>query len=562
MIIIDSHSNQSNNKTIIFLFIIVSQICFSFSYSQTKNNFLNVERIQKNQNTPSSIGQVIISTWANWKKAAFSFSFDDGLQSQYDYVRPIMNSYGFHATYYVISSVLNDSLPANWRYGLWSEFQQLAVEGNEIGDHTVTHPDLTKLPIGDETSPGTITYELYQSKKVIEQKIPGVKIITLAYPYCIYNQAVESVAQNYFEAARSCGSYVNDSNISGSNWYSIGSSDIQFNQPRNSLNDDQDEFNMYTNILQNQTIANGKWTVFLAHEVLPFDQIIADSSLGLYYPVSTEWLTELCQWIKQKSDSSFIWVATVGNVVRYIKERENFSYVIAYTDSTKIQIVPTDILDDSIYNYPLSAKIVVPTGWKNIRISQGSKMTETTTQTDSVNTFANINIIPDGGVVTISNSNALFELSGIVTYNNKEESPLVNVVVSLSNGGDTIHTVTDAKGKYSFINLNPGTYILYARKDSNWGGVNSTDALLVQKYSLKKITLDSLQMKAADVDNNGFVDSKDALRIAERFVGQVKNFNIPDWVFSTPVTVTLLNASKVQNIKGLTAGDINKSYIP
>ena len=460
MHIISLHTELIKNKKIIFLFIIVSQFCFSLSYSQIKNNYYKAGSIIKNQSSSTTIGQVTIDTWANGKKAAFSFSFDDCLQSQYDYVRPIMNSFGFHVTYYVISSVLNDSLPEIWRYGLWPEFKQLAAEGNEIGDHTVTHPDLTTLPVGNETTPGTITYELYQSKKTIEQKIPGQKIITLAYPYCTYNQAVENVAQNYFEAARSCGSYVNEPNISGLNWYSIGSSDILFNQPRNSPSDDQDEFNMYTNILQNQTIANGKWTVYLAHEVLPFDQIIADSSLGLYYPVSTEWLTELCQWLKQKSDSSYIWIATVGNVVRYIKERENFSYTISYSDSTKIQIIPADNLDDSIYNYPLTAKIIVPSGWHNIRISQGNEITESITQTDSGNTFANINIVPDGGVVTISNSNSLFELSGIVTYDNKEQSPLANVEISINKDGDTLSTATDARGNYSFINLNPGTYIL------------------------------------------------------------------------------------------------------
>jgi len=546
----------------IFLFIIIVHAGLVLSYAQSKNNLNRKESTQNVGSYPASIGQIIIDTWAEGKKSAFSFSFDDCLQSQYDYVRPIMNNFGFHVTYYVISSVLNDSLPANWRYGLWPEFRQLAAEGNEIGDHTVTHPDLTTLPVGNETTPGTITYELYQSKKTIEQKIPGQKIITLAYPFCTYNQNVEDVAQKYYEAARSCGSYVNDPNISGLNWYSIGSSDIQFNQPRNSPADDRDEFNKYTNILQNQTIANGKWTVFLAHEVLPFDQIIADSSLGLYYPVSTEWLTELCQWVKQKSDSSYLWVAPVGDVVRYIKERENFSYTIAYSDSTKIQVIPTDNLDNTIYNYPLSAKIIVPAEWKNVQISQSGKITESITKTDSGNTFADINFIPDGGEVTILRSNSSFELSGLVTYDNNAESPLANVEIYLSRDGDTLKTVTDANGNYSFINLAPGTYILNADKVNGWGGVNSTDALLAQKYSTKKFNLDSLQMKAADVNNDGTIDKKDAFLIAQRYVRSIKKFNISDWIFSAPVTVTISNISKVQNIKGIAAGDINKSFAP
>ncbi len=547
-------------KTIIFLFFIA--FLNSFTYPQNKNSFTNSKDVHRIETSISSIGQVNIETWANGRKAAFSFTFDDGLQSQYDYVRPIMNSFGFHATYYVISSALSDSLPTIWRYGLWSEFKQLAQEGNEIGDHTVNHPDLTTLPIGDETTPGTITYELYQSKKTIEEKIAGQKCITTAYPYCTYNQNVENIAQKYFEAARTCGSYVSNSNISGMDFYTLGSSDIQFDQPRNSPSDDQDEFNMYTNILQTQTIANGKWSVFLAHEVLPFYQIIADSSLGLYYPVSTEWLSELCQWIKQKSDSNYIWVAPLGDVVRYIKEREKFSYIVAANDSTKIQIIPTDNLDDSIYNYPLTAKIVVPTGWKNVQVSQGNQIYETTTSADSNNTIAEIKIIPDGGIVTIKNSTSLFELSGNIIYDNKEESPLSNVTVILSKSGDTLKTVTNANGKYSFMNLTAGNYILSAEKIGNWGGVNSTDALLVLKYSSKKIYLDSLQIKAADVNNDGIINGNDALLMAKRFVGSINHFYIPDWIFSTPVSVSISNTSIVQNIKGIAAGDINKSFKP
>lgn len=556
-----SRINRVKSK-IIFVLIIIFQIYFSISYPQNKNNFTNHKEIQKIQPSFSSIGQVNIERWEDGKKAAFSFTFDDGLQSQYDYVRPIMNSFGFHATYYVISSVLKDTLPADWRYGLWPEFRQLAEEGNEIGDHTVTHPDLTTLPIGDETTPGTITYELYQSKKTIEQKIPGQKCITMAYPYCTFNQNVEDVAQKYFEAARSCGSYVNSPNISGMDLYTLGSSDIQFDQPRNSPSDDQDEFNMYTNILQTQTIANGKWTVFLAHEVLPFYQIVADSGLDLYYPVSTEWLTELCQWIKQKSDSNYIWVAPLGDVVRYIKERENFSYTVAANDSTKIQIIPTDNLDDSIYNYPLTAKIIVPTGWKNVLVSQGSQIYEATTSEDSNNTIAEIKIIPDGEIVTIKNSAYLFELSGKAFYDNTAKSPLANVTVSLSRDGDTLNTVTDADGNYSFMNLTAGNYTLSAKKIGNWGGVNSTDALLALKYSSKKIYLDSLQLKAADVNNDGIIDGRDASMIAKRFVGSVKYFNIPDWIFSTPVPITITSTSVIQNIKGIVAGDINKSFKP
>ncbi len=509
-----------------------------------------------------SIGDVSVNTWAGGKKAAFSFTFDDGYISQYMYANPILKSFGFYATYFAITSVVTDTLPIIYRYDTWPHIRELAAEGNEIGAHSVTHPDLTTLPVGNENTPGTITYELYQSKKKIEEEIPGQKCISLAYPYCTYNNDIKTVAHRYYQAARTCGNDTNPVNIYGMDWYSVSSSDVLFDQPRKTLSDDQDEFSSYTNMLQNKLIPNGKWTVFLAHEVLPFSQISSGAADAFYYPVSTEWLTELCQWIKQKSDNGFIWVATFGNVTRYIKERQNFSYTLITSNSSEIQFNPIDGLDDSIYNYPLTVDVTVPAEWKNVKVSQGGNVSYVSTYANGNNTYAKINIIPDGGIVTLSTSLNSFELSGTVTYANNVESPLSNVTIALSSNGDTLKTITDANGQYFFINITPGTYTLTASRNDNWGGANSTDALLAVRYFENLVSLDSLQLNAADVSNSGKVNSTDALMIAQRFVGIIHSFKKPDWVFTAPVTVTIKNTNVVQNIKALASGDINKSYMP
>ena len=49
-----------------------------------------------------TIGHATVKTWANDRKSAFSFTFDDCLKSQYDYAVPVLNSFGFKATFFVI----------------------------------------------------------------------------------------------------------------------------------------------------------------------------------------------------------------------------------------------------------------------------------------------------------------------------------------------------------------------------------------------------------------------------------------------------------------------------
>jgi peptidoglycan/xylan/chitin deacetylase (PgdA/CDA1 family) len=72
----------------------------------------------------SNYGKVYVTRWADDRKSAFSFSFDDGFKAQYDNVRPILNSYEFNATYFLLP-FLTEQLPPIWRYEYWPMFLQM-----------------------------------------------------------------------------------------------------------------------------------------------------------------------------------------------------------------------------------------------------------------------------------------------------------------------------------------------------------------------------------------------------------------------------------------------------
>jgi Carboxypeptidase regulatory-like domain/Dockerin type I domain len=375
---------------------------------------------------------------------------------------------------------------------------------------------------------------------------------------------VASIASQYYEAARAIGGYVENSTINNNNgwygsWYGLIGGNIIFNSPR-SLADDQTQLNTYLDLLQNQTIANGEWSIFLAHEVLPFSQILSDSTIS-YYPVSTEWLSSLCQWLTQKSDSNEIWVETVGNITKYVKEREDFSYTLLSSDENNIQFEVTDSLDDSIYNYPLSVDVTVPYDWSVVGVQQGDTSYNADTFWENGTNYVRVHVVPNGGVLTLTNGATTFTLSGTVNYDNKAQTPIPNVKLTLFNSGSLVDSATtDLQGNYSFSNLLPGTYTITASKTDDWSGVNSTDALLITKYFVNQAVLDSLQIQAADVNNNGAVNSTDALIIAKRFTNQIQKFDRPDWLFAIPGSITITNGNVTQNIKGMAAGDVNGSF--
>ncbi len=551
---------QKRGFSKIILIILLTGLLFTpFIFSKPDN--AKEKKNKKNITATQSYGKVSIKTWADGKKSAYSFSFDDGFMSQYTYARPILNEFGFHGTFYLIAGSLTDTtLTAIYRYGFWWQFREMAKEGHEMGAHTMTHPYLTKLPVGNEYTPHTITYELYQSKKIIQEKIPNQQVITLAYPYCAEDSTVEEVASKYFEAARGCSIFADGPDITGLNWYNLASTDVPFSKPRNQT-DDLKALTKYENKVLTESINLGKWTILMGHEIFPFSKI--DSVKNTYYPMSTEWFTALCEWIKQKSDSGKLWVETVGNVTRYIKERESFYYNPILQDNNKIELEPLDGLKISIFNYPLTADITVPSGWDTVTVVQGGKRTVTNSFIENNVTVIRTKIIPEGGIVTITPGEGLgFTLKGKITYDNSSNTPIKDVIVALTGGGQTRNTLSDSSGNYQFTNLISGSYKISFSKSGGWGGVNNLDILTIQKYLNNRTALDSLQKLAADVNNDGIINSSDDQMIKDRFLGKISFYKKLNWIFPEGINITISDSSVTENVKGIAAGDVNRSFVP
>jgi hypothetical protein len=311
-------------------------------------------------------------------------------------VRPILDEHGFKGTFYVLPPYLADENQNTiWRYGPWPGFQAMALDGHEIASHTMNHYDLTSLQWGDVNDDSTLLYELYQSKIFIEQKIPSQKCISLNYPFTLHNSVIDSAASLFYENGRTLGQVPNDLSLNEEEWYGLKAKVVEFNLPRNSVDDDLDELYAFIDWTQN-SIDNNKWGMIIIHDVVPFNSL--DSLLGqIYEPIATEWLGWLCDWAAARSNSKELWIETVGNITRYIKERDNSVSQIISSSNQLIEINVSDNLNDAIYNYPLSAYIKIPNTWEYVRTEQNGIIdTLTTMETDSGKVVL-AKVIPDFG---------------------------------------------------------------------------------------------------------------------------------------------------------------------
>jgi peptidoglycan/xylan/chitin deacetylase (PgdA/CDA1 family) len=138
----------------------------------------------------------------DWPARSVVITFDDAYANVHDHGLPILKRFGFGATIYVIAGYVGRT--NNWATlppGMgelplmsWEQVRDAADAGVEIGAHTMTHPDLTKL------SREEIERELAESRDAIAERL-GERVETFAYPYGHMNNIAAGVAARTFAAS-------------------------------------------------------------------------------------------------------------------------------------------------------------------------------------------------------------------------------------------------------------------------------------------------------------------------------------------------------------------------
>lgn len=133
---------------------------------------------------------------------AVVLTFDDGYLSVLEQALPVMAAQGFSATVFLVTSLVGMSAsqakavhPDFDRDLLtWHQVEAWVRSGFDIGSHTLSHPDLTRL------SPDALEQELGQSREILEQRLQ-TRVDALAYPYGYFDAAVCTAASRHYRRA-------------------------------------------------------------------------------------------------------------------------------------------------------------------------------------------------------------------------------------------------------------------------------------------------------------------------------------------------------------------------
>jgi peptidoglycan/xylan/chitin deacetylase (PgdA/CDA1 family) len=121
--------------------------------------------------------------------------FDDGWKGQITYAKPILDKYGFKASFFVVCNYVNSG---NTRRMNWQDIAALQKDGMDIESHSMSHtPYLNILPQNG------LDYEIGGSKQCLS--IHGYNSTIFAYPFNLgsNNPTVVNTVAKYYNIGRS-----------------------------------------------------------------------------------------------------------------------------------------------------------------------------------------------------------------------------------------------------------------------------------------------------------------------------------------------------------------------
>jgi peptidoglycan/xylan/chitin deacetylase (PgdA/CDA1 family) len=113
-------------------------------------------------------------------------TFDDGYRDNYQVAFPLLQKYGYHGSFFVLTDFVDRGLE---EYLTWPQIEELYGAGMEIASHSKDHPDLR------DRSFDFLVWQLLGSRETLEAHIPE-PVRFFSYPAGKYDDQVIAVLES------------------------------------------------------------------------------------------------------------------------------------------------------------------------------------------------------------------------------------------------------------------------------------------------------------------------------------------------------------------------------
>ncbi|GAC1300775.1 MAG: hypothetical protein NVSMB24_02180 [Mucilaginibacter sp.] len=264
----------------------------------------------------------------------------------------------------------------------WDDFRSDAARGYEFASHSITHAGMPGL---DSVN---IVYELEKSKEDIRAQMGPQYTFSAEVPYGYENERVMKIAYKIYPALRNRMPEPWLKEIDRPSRKTPGTTDKDYVQWQRECNT-RAPLPLMKSWVDTTVARKDTWLILVIHGV---------DGLG-YEALPHTLLDEYFQYIKNQED--MLWVATFGDVTKYMRERE---HVIVKSSEAKggITLSLANPLDKTMYTVPLTLKTYVPENWEQVSINQGSKSQKVRTAKDDKGTYVIYQVNPNAKSVRLA----------------------------------------------------------------------------------------------------------------------------------------------------------------
>ncbi len=313
-----------------------------------------------------------LALWKNNKPAAVSITFDDADYTEFEYAFPLLEKYGFKATFGIVGEWTQDNASFSAEPGYfnikkmgWKQLKTLSQNGHELAAHGYHH---RKFP--PVTQPEILLEETAKVKKLIETRT-GKTVYTYHYPYSFVHEplkkAVRRAGFRFGRAGEKSWKYNNPKTFDP---YEIVSVAI--------LNDTTPSAGQLKKLLENQ---QGRWLVLMYHRLFPRGskemKIMQYHKVFNTYSLYPETFEKHMQILKQ----SHYWIAPVIEVGSYALERRHAR--LKWKKHCGRYVLKL-FIDDPHYDFGIPLTVILKTSAKSLIIKQNKHTHTMATQAGTV----------------------------------------------------------------------------------------------------------------------------------------------------------------------------------
>ena len=263
----------------------------------------------------------------------------------------------------------------------WDDLRDYSGQGHEFASHMVTHPRLSSL---DEPN---ALYELEKSRLEILDQLGERHVFSAEVPFGTEHERAMEYAHRFYPALRNRMPEPYLEELNRSSRQAPGSFEKEYIQwQRGALQ--RTHLPLMKSWIDTTAAHDNIWLVLVFHGV---------DGIG-WEALSSDTLDTYFNYISSMEED--LWIATFGDVTRYMRERMSAS-VTSERKGNKILVDVTHPLDTLQYDLPLTLKTYVPADWQEVQVEQGA-IKQIQSQTDSLGTYVLYRAMPGGGKVLLT----------------------------------------------------------------------------------------------------------------------------------------------------------------